>query len=95
MAGVVTATKQRCPNTKFVLSGYSQGVQVARKAAAKLSADETAFIDSVVVSPFHISHTPCASHQAGGTNDPITDTTNSYLVIQTMAKPLAKFQPRR
>lgn len=37
-------TKERCPNTKFILSGYSQGARVVREAAKLLSDEETAFV---------------------------------------------------
>ncbi|TKA42169.1 hypothetical protein B0A54_07257 [Friedmanniomyces endolithicus] len=52
VVGKVGASKvavQGCPNTKLVVSGYSQGGQVVHKAALELSASQTAFINSVVV----------------------------------------------
>ncbi|KAF9053146.1 cutinase [Panaeolus papilionaceus] len=37
MANDVTSIAGRCPNTKIVMSGYSQGAQVTHRAAARLS----------------------------------------------------------
>ena len=50
MASLVATAQSKCPNTKLVLSGYSQGGQLVHKAAATLTAAQTAFVDSVVVS---------------------------------------------
>lgn len=38
------ARRERCPNTKFILSGYSQGAEVVREAAKLLTDEETAFV---------------------------------------------------
>ncbi|KIM48552.1 carbohydrate esterase family 5 protein [Hebeloma cylindrosporum] len=38
MANSVTSTASSCPNTKLVISGYSQGAQLVHLAAAQLSA---------------------------------------------------------
>ncbi|KAG5733077.1 Cutinase [Termitomyces sp. T112] len=37
MANDVSATANACPDTKIVISGYSQGAQVTHRAAARLS----------------------------------------------------------
>jgi len=49
LAGLIKRAQTQCPNTKLVVSGYSQGGQVVHKAALELSASQTAFINSVVV----------------------------------------------
>ncbi|KAK3071825.1 hypothetical protein LTR53_007951 [Teratosphaeriaceae sp. CCFEE 6253] len=49
LASLVAQTQSKCPNTKLVLSGYSQGGQVVHNAAAMLSASQTAFVNSVVI----------------------------------------------
>ncbi|KIM48563.1 carbohydrate esterase family 5 protein [Hebeloma cylindrosporum] len=38
MANSITSTANSCPNTKIVMSGYSQGAQLVHLAAAQLSA---------------------------------------------------------
>ncbi|KAK0264378.1 hypothetical protein LTR91_009340 [Friedmanniomyces endolithicus] len=49
LAGLIKRAQTQCPNTKLVVSGYSQGGQVVHKAALELSASQTAFINSVVI----------------------------------------------
>ncbi|KAK1824727.1 hypothetical protein LTR12_000784 [Friedmanniomyces endolithicus] len=49
LAALVKRAQSQCPNTKLVVSGYSQGGQVVHKAALELSASQTAFINSVVI----------------------------------------------
>ncbi|KAK2627824.1 hypothetical protein QTJ16_002470 [Diplocarpon rosae] len=48
-AKLVEQAFTQCPKTKLVLSGYSQGAQIIHNAAAKLSAEISAKISSVVV----------------------------------------------
>lgn len=53
MAQLVSQAMTQCPDTKLVMSGYSQGGQLVHNAAAMLTPAETAFVNSVVVSnPF-------------------------------------------
>ncbi|KAI0132145.1 cutinase-domain-containing protein [Xylariales sp. AK1849] len=49
MAALTNATKEACPATKLVLSGYSQGAQVVRKAAALLGNVTASQLNSVVL----------------------------------------------
>ncbi|PQE15609.1 cutinase protein [Rutstroemia sp. NJR-2017a BBW] len=49
MANMVTSTLSSCPNTKVVMSGYSQGGQVVHKAAKLLPAETTAKVSSAVI----------------------------------------------
>ncbi|KAK4546319.1 hypothetical protein LTR36_001996 [Oleoguttula mirabilis] len=49
LATLVGTAQSQCPNTKLVLSGYSQGGELVHKAAAMLSASETSFVNSVVI----------------------------------------------
>ncbi|GLB38076.1 putative catalyzes the hydrolysis of cutin, a polyester that forms the structure of plant cuticle [Lyophyllum shimeji] len=49
MADDVTAKASACPNTKIVMSGYSQGAQVTHLAAGKLSSDVQNRVNAVVV----------------------------------------------
>ncbi|KAK5117800.1 hypothetical protein LTR85_008775 [Meristemomyces frigidus] len=49
LAALVGTAQSQCPDTKLVLSGYSQGGQLVHNAAAMLSASETAFVNSVVI----------------------------------------------
>lgn len=46
MASLVGEAQSKCPNTKLVLSGYSQGGQLVHNAAKMLTASETAFVNS-------------------------------------------------
>ncbi|KAH7130824.1 cutinase-domain-containing protein [Dendryphion nanum] len=48
MANLVASTATRCPSTKIVLAGYSQGSQVVHNAAQKLSTANAARIAAVV-----------------------------------------------
>jgi hypothetical protein len=48
-ASQITAAKAKCPNTKLIVSGYSQGGQIIHKAAAQLSAATAAWISKVVI----------------------------------------------
>lgn len=48
-ASLITSAKEKCPNTKLVVSGYSQGGQVIHMATAQLSAATAAFINKVVI----------------------------------------------
>ncbi|KAL9600266.1 MAG: hypothetical protein Q9219_003311 [cf. Caloplaca sp. 3 TL-2023] len=49
MANLVSQTASRCPATKIVLSGYSQGGQLVHKAAKLLSPALSGKVDSVVI----------------------------------------------
>lgn len=49
LAGLIQTEVGRCPATKLVVSGYSQGGQLVHKAASTLSASLTAAISSVVI----------------------------------------------
>ncbi|KAG9229896.1 putative cutinase [Amylocarpus encephaloides] len=49
MAKLVDKALTECPNTKVVMSGYSQGGQLVRNAARKLSAASQAKVSSVVI----------------------------------------------
>ncbi|THV46413.1 hypothetical protein BGAL_0388g00050 [Botrytis galanthina] len=49
MASMVTSTLSSCPDTKIVISGYSQGGQLVHNAAKLLPADTTAKISSAVI----------------------------------------------
>lgn len=46
MAQMVTKTMAACPNTKMVMSGYSQGGQLVHNAATMLDATTAAKVDS-------------------------------------------------
>jgi cutinase len=48
-ANLVTSTLSSCPNTKVVMSGYSQGGQLVHKAAKLLPAETTAKVSSAVI----------------------------------------------
>ncbi|KAF9053148.1 cutinase [Panaeolus papilionaceus] len=48
MANDVTSIAGRCPNTKIVMSGYSQGAQVTHRAAARLSSSVQQRVVAVV-----------------------------------------------
>ncbi|PPQ99094.1 hypothetical protein CVT24_009361 [Panaeolus cyanescens] len=48
MANDVTSIANRCPNTKIVMSGYSQGAQVTHRAAARLSSAIQQRVNAVV-----------------------------------------------
>jgi len=45
-ANLITRTYSQCPNTKVVLSGYSQGAQLVHNAAGKLSSANAAKISA-------------------------------------------------
>ncbi|CCF35717.1 cutinase [Colletotrichum higginsianum] len=49
MANLVARAVTQCPNTKIVLSGYSQGGQLVHNAAAKLTAAQTNRISAVLI----------------------------------------------
>jgi len=49
MAQLVGTVQKKCPATKLVLSGYSQGGQLVHNAAKELSASTAAFVNSVVI----------------------------------------------
>ncbi|TEY87520.1 hypothetical protein BOTCAL_0001g00460 [Botryotinia calthae] len=49
MATMVTSTLSSCPDTKIVISGYSQGGQLVHNAAKLLPAETTAKISSAVI----------------------------------------------
>lgn len=46
---MITNTLQSCPNTKLIMSGYSQGGQLVHNAAKLLPASTMAKISSVVI----------------------------------------------
>jgi len=46
LSDTLNATKERCPNTKLVLIGYSQGAIVVRKWAEEASTAERDFVKS-------------------------------------------------
>lgn len=49
MAQLIAQAMSQCPKTKLVVSGYSQGAQVAHNAANMISTAQTSFINSVVL----------------------------------------------
>jgi len=49
MASLVALAIKQCPETKIVVSGYSQGAQLVHNAAAQLSSSETAKVAAIVV----------------------------------------------
>ncbi|KAJ7145606.1 cutinase-domain-containing protein [Mycena epipterygia] len=49
MLGLINTAASQCPDTKIVISGYSQGAQLVHNAAAKLTAAVTARIAAVVL----------------------------------------------
>lgn len=48
-ATLISSTLKTCPNTKLVMSGYSQGGQLVHNAAAMLPASTMAQVSSVVI----------------------------------------------
>ncbi|CAI6333662.1 unnamed protein product [Periconia digitata] len=49
MTNLISQTASRCPNTKIVLSGYSQGAQLVHNAAQRTSSANAAKVAAVVV----------------------------------------------
>ncbi|KAF1364197.1 cutinase-domain-containing protein [Lizonia empirigonia] len=49
MTNLISSTATRCPSTKIVLAGYSQGAQLVHNAAVRTSAANAARISAVVV----------------------------------------------
>ncbi|KFX96247.1 hypothetical protein V495_03604 [Pseudogymnoascus sp. VKM F-4514 (FW-929)] len=49
MAELVGQAMTQCPDTKVVMSGYSQGGQLVHNAAEQLSADSSAKVSAVVI----------------------------------------------
>ncbi|KAJ7687705.1 cutinase-domain-containing protein [Mycena rosella] len=49
MTGLINTAAKQCPDTKIVISGYSQGAQLVHKAAAKLTAAVTARVVAVAI----------------------------------------------
>ncbi|KAH6639291.1 cutinase-domain-containing protein [Boeremia exigua] len=49
MTNLISSTATRCPNTKIVLAGYSQGAQLVHNAAVRTSAANAAKVAAVVV----------------------------------------------
>ncbi|KZM25752.1 Cutinase [Ascochyta rabiei] len=49
MTNLISTTATRCPSTKIVLAGYSQGAQLVHNAAARTSATNAARVAAVVV----------------------------------------------
>ncbi|EGY20079.1 cutinase [Verticillium dahliae VdLs.17] len=56
MAQLTARAVTQCPNTKIVLSGYSQGAQVVHNAAGQLTAAQTNRVTAGMLFPF-FSHT--------------------------------------
>ncbi|KAH7389744.1 cutinase-domain-containing protein [Phaeosphaeria sp. MPI-PUGE-AT-0046c] len=49
MTNLISSTASRCPNTKIVLSGYSQGAQLVHNAAQRTSAANAQRVAAVLV----------------------------------------------
>ncbi|KAJ5414218.1 hypothetical protein N7509_000845 [Penicillium cosmopolitanum] len=49
MARQIEAVKSKCPQTKLIASGYSQGCQIVHNAASKLQATTASWISSVLL----------------------------------------------
>jgi cutinase len=49
MAGLVTQAMKQCPDSKIVMSGYSQGGQLVHNAAAQLSTATMKAVSSIVI----------------------------------------------
>ncbi|CAG7950387.1 unnamed protein product [Penicillium olsonii] len=49
MARQIEAVKSKCPNTKVIASGYSQGCQIVHNAVSKLQATTASWISSVLL----------------------------------------------
>ncbi|KAJ4421925.1 hypothetical protein N0V82_003422 [Gnomoniopsis sp. IMI 355080] len=49
MANLTVQASTQCPNTKLVISGYSQGGQLVHNAADLLSAEVTEFVSAVLI----------------------------------------------
>lgn len=52
-AQLVDQARTACPETKIVLSGYSQGAQLVHKGAAQLSEENVAAVNSGMIGFFH------------------------------------------
>ncbi|QKX56318.1 uncharacterized protein TRUGW13939_03419 [Talaromyces rugulosus] len=49
MANQIETARSKCPNTKLIVAGYSQGCQIVHNAIAKLAATTTTWISSVLL----------------------------------------------
>ncbi|KAH8667578.1 cutA, cutinase A [Tricladium varicosporioides] len=67
MASLVSSTLKSCPNTKLVMSGYSQGGQLVHNAAALLPSSTMAQVSSVVIFGDPLNGKPVVGASAGKT----------------------------